>query len=212
MIELTTGPFLFGMNNSSINRFHTFVSKHISVRMEILLNSNDIFSYLKEEQKNNCDVSFRCKDGEVKIQSVILFAASNFWKYILRDNPDISDYKIVVPDTEKHIIQSIFTLLYQGYAQNEKDFEAEANMILPDLVFEITKECPIELLEPFLDTKMEPLRDETTCSFCFKYFARKESCLKHIERMHTKKENFVICEICTGHFKTEYSHETQTLC
>ena len=76
-------------------------------------------------------------------------------------------------------------------------------MILPDLVFEITKECPIELLEPFLDTKMEPLMDETTCSFCFKYFARKESCLKHIERMHTKKENFVICEICTGHFKTK---------
>ena len=50
MIELTTGPFLFGMNNSSINKFHTFVSKHISVRMEIRLSSNDIFSYKKSKK------------------------------------------------------------------------------------------------------------------------------------------------------------------
>ena len=140
---------------------------------------------------------------EVEIQSVILFAASNFWKSILRDNPDISDYKIEVPDIEKHVILSIFSLLYQGCAQNEKNFEAEANLILPDLVFEITEECSIEPFEPSLDTKKEPLMDETTCHFCFRYFARKESCLKHMERMHTKKENFSVCKICRGHFKTK---------
>ena len=166
-------------------------------------NKNNIFSYLKDEENNNCDVSFQCKGGEIKIQSAILFAASNFWKCILKDIPYMSDYQVEVPDIEKHVMQSIISLLYQGCAQNEKNFEAEAYIILPDLVFEITKESPIELLEPFLDTKKEPLMDETTCNFCFKYFARKESCLKHIERMHTKKENFVICEICTGHFKTK---------
>ena len=110
-------------------------------------NKNNIFSYLKDEENNNCDVSFQCKGGEIKIQSAILFAASNFWKCILKDIPYMSDYQVEVPDIEKHVIQSIlqsiFSLLYQGCAQNEKNFEAEANIILPDLVFEITEESPI---------------------------------------------------------------------
>ena len=99
--------------------------------------------------------------------------SGNVFFCILRDIHDISDCQIEVSDTEKHVIQSIlqsiFSLLYQGCAQNEKNFEAEANIILPDLVFEITKESPIQVLEPFLDTNREPLMDETTCNFCFKY-------------------------------------------
>ena len=73
--------------------------------------------------------------------------SGNVFFCILRDIYDISDCQIEVSDTEKHVIQSIlqsiFSLLYQGCAQNEKNFEAEANIILPDLVFEITKESPI---------------------------------------------------------------------
>ena len=117
-------------------------------------NNDNIFAYLKDEQKYNCDISFQCKDGVVRIQSFILFAASNFWKCILIDNPDISDYKIEVPDIEKHVLLSIFSLLFQGCAVNEKSFEAEANIILPDLIFDITEECPIELLEPSLNKKI----------------------------------------------------------
>ena len=144
--------------NDSLNKFITNqLESNIHARMMRLSNKNNIFSYLKDEQKNNHDVNFRCKDGEVGIQSIILFAASNFWKCILSDNPDISEYKMEVPDIEKHVILSIFSLLYEGCAQNEKNFEAEANIILPDLVFEITEECHIELFEPSLDTKKEPL-------------------------------------------------------
>ena len=34
------------------------------------------------------DVTFHCKDGQVKMQSLLLVAASNFWKNLLLGNPD----------------------------------------------------------------------------------------------------------------------------
>ena len=53
-------------------------------------NLDKILSFLRD--KSSCDQSFnvifQCKDGQIRIQSLILIAASNFWKNLLLDNPD----------------------------------------------------------------------------------------------------------------------------
>ena len=163
-------------------------------------NNQNILSLVRGERNNGHDISFQCKDGIVEMQSVILVAASNFWKEILEDIPDVT---IATPDIEKHVLISIFSLLYDGFVSNSKNILCEANIILPDLVFDITDEGPNEVLIKNVDKEEESEMDERTCKYCFKYFSRKEHCLNHMDRMHTGKDNFFKCEICEGNFKTK---------
>ena len=164
-----------------------------------------ILSFLKNTRTSSqsSDVIFYCIDGQVKIQSLILVAASTFWKNLLLDSRDFSSFKIIIPDMERNNLESILSLVYDGATLNRKNILSEAKNILPDLDLTIYESEPCELPDKPPISK-EPIEmNARTCSFCFQFFARKEYCLKHMERMHKDKDHFHFCEICTGRFKTK---------
>ena len=149
------------------------------------------------------DVTFHCKDGQVKMQSLLLVAASNFWKNLLLGNPDTTTFKIIIPDMERINLESLLSLLYDGFALNRKNILSEAKTIFPDLELNINEAETCDLPNNLPISNEPTAMNDRTCRFCFKFFACKEFCLKHMERMHKDKDHFHFCEICTGRFKTK---------
>jgi hypothetical protein len=168
-------------------------------------NIDKILSVLKATRGNgqSFDVIFHCIGGQVKIQSLILVAASNFWKNLLLGNPDITSVNIILPDIERNSLESILSVMYDGFALNRRNILSDAETIFPDLNLNIDEAEPSELTNTFPKSNEPSEMNDRTCSFCFTFFARKEFCLNHMERMHKDKDNFHFCEICTGRFKTK---------
>ena len=79
--------------------------------------------------------------------------------------------------------------------------QSDAKSIFPDLDLKINEAEPSELPNTLPRSNEPREMNYRTCSFCFTFFASKEFCLKHMERMHKNQDNF--CKICTGHFKTK---------
>ena len=168
-------------------------------------NLDKILSFLRD--KSSCDQSFnvifQCKDGQIRIQSLILIAASNFWKNLLLDNPDNDSFKVLIPDIERNTLDSILSVLYAGFASNRRNISSEVKTIFPDLEIDVTAADFHEVTQTFPKLNEPSAMTDRTCSVCFQYFARKESCLKHMQRMHTDKNILFFCKICTGNFKTK---------
>ena len=79
-----------------------------------------ILSFLKNTRgsSQSSDVIFHFIDGKVKIQSLIFVAVNTFWKNLLLDSPEITPFKIIIPDMERNSLDSILSLLYDGVTLN----------------------------------------------------------------------------------------------
>ena len=112
----------------------------------MLTNINKILSFMKNARNNgqSFDVIFHCIDGQVKIQSLILVAASNFWKNLLLGNPDIKSFKIIIPDIARKSLESILSVMYDGVASNRRNILSDAKTIFPDLDLNINEAEPSE--------------------------------------------------------------------
>ena len=126
-----------------------------------------ILSFFKNTRTSSqsSDVIFYCIDGQVKIQSLILVAASTFWKNLLLDSRDFSSFKIIIPDMERNKLESILSLVYDGATLNRKNILSEAKNIFPDLDLTIYESEPCELPDK-LPISNEPIEmNARTCSF-----------------------------------------------
>ena len=167
-------------------------------------NLGKILSFMRDRSscEHSLNVIFQCKDGQLMIQSLILIAASNFWKNLLLNNTDNDNIKILIPDIERNALDSILSVLYEGFASNRQNISSEVKTIFPDLDIDIAAANSNEVTRTFHKNEQSEMTDRT-CGFCFQYFARKESCLKHTQRMHIDKNISLACEICGGNFKTK---------
>ena len=126
-----------------------------------------ILSFLKNTRgsSQSSDVIFHCIDGKVKIQSLILDAASTFWKNLLLDSPEITSFKIIIPDIERNSLESILSLVYDGVTLNQKYILSKDKHIFPDLDLTIYESEPCELPDK-LPISNEPIEmNARTCSF-----------------------------------------------
>ena len=141
--------------------------------------------------KSSYDQSFNvichCKDGQIKIQTRFLIAAINFRNNLLFDNSDNDSFKVLIPDIERNMVDSILAVLYAGFASNLRNISSEVQAIFPDLETDITAADFQELTQTFHKLNEPSAMNDKTCSVCFQFFARKEPCLKHMQRMHTDK-------------------------
>jgi hypothetical protein len=90
--------------------------------------------------------------------------------------------------------------MYDGVASNRRNILSDAKTIFPDLDLNINEAEPSEFPNTLTRLNEPSEMNDRACSFCFTYFARKEFCSKHMERMHNDKDDFYFCEICTGHW------------
>ena len=90
-------------------------------------NLDKILSFMRDKSsfEHSLNVIFQCKDGQLMIQSLILIAASNFWKNLLLENTDNDNFKILIPDIERIALDSILSVLYEGFASNRQNISSE---------------------------------------------------------------------------------------
>ena len=112
-------------------------------------------------------------------------------------------------------IEKIITFLHEGellLLNSEKNLLEVVNDLLPVTVynFDVDGEPVVPDQVYSENNPVQSSIDPDICPFCFKYFARKESCLKHVKSYHTEKDKTFVCKICNGYFKTKHALDNHT--